>query len=312
MTMQGDPLTEVFDALRLSGGLYFTADLGGEFAVAVPEDRNTVRFHGVLSGTCGVKVPGFPSESLSAGDWGIIPHGATQTLFRGDRSNPIPLPSAMAAGTMTSGGRFLLGTDGPRTEMLCGFCEFRSGFTHPLLWQLPPMVILRRSEIRDNESLSAVSAILTAEGAGGYPGKSVLLTRAIEILFLLVVRRCTGSPPGASTGFVSVLADARLSRPLRAIHRNPAARWTLAEMARSAGMSRSAFADAFKEKTGMAPVAYLRMWRMVRARELLRGTDLDIAEIAARCGYDSLPSFSIRFKKETGMGPGTYRRTARG
>lgn len=311
MNDTADPLTDVFDALRLTGGLYFAADLRGDFAVAVPPDRDTIRFHLGLSGSCGVAVPGFPPETLSAGDWAIVPHGVTQTLFRGRAGQPMPLSAALARGRLSPEGRFHLGTDGARTELLCGFCEFRSGYSHPLLTQLPPMLILRRTEIEADAALSAISAILVAEAGAGQGGRTAILTRTIETLFLLVIRRMTDAAQGASGGFVSVLADERLGRSVRAMHSRPEKPWTLPDLARMAGMSRSAFAEAFAEKAGMGPAAYLRLWRMIRARELLRGTDLDVAEIAARCGYESLPSFSARFKRETGLGPGAYRRGAK-
>ncbi|WP_421882734.1 AraC family transcriptional regulator [Pacificispira sp.] len=306
--VRNDPLSDVLDALRLTGGMYFTADLRGDFAIVIPEDGDTIRIHGGLDGDCMVTVPGLPPIGLAAGDWVLIPHGATQTLFRDNSRPAVPLNEALSAGTLTPDGRFQYGETGACTTLLCGFCRFRAGFNHPVLSQLPKVVVLRAAEIRNDPPLTALLGILAAEHDGGQPGGTAILTRSMEMLLLYALRRLTGKEMSATPGFLTVLADRRLRRSVEAIHNRPEARWTLSDLAREAGMSRTAFAEAFAARAGMAPAAYLRLWRMIRARDLLRHTDLDVSEIAARCGYESVPSFSIRFKKETGLGPGAFRR----
>jgi AraC-like DNA-binding protein len=49
----------------------------------------------------------------------------------------------------------------------------------------------------------------------------------------------------------------------------------------------------------------------MKARRLLRESGLSTQEIAARCGYASLPSFTRRYKAAFGIGPGAYRRGAK-
>ena len=73
-------------------------------------------------------------------------------------------------------------------------------------------------------------------------------------------------------------------------------------------MSRARFAERFTRRVGLAPIAYLTHWRLMKARRLLRESDLSTEEIAARCGYASLPSFTRRYKAAFGVGPGAYRR----
>ena len=86
--------------------------------------------------------------------------------------------------------------------------------------------------------------------------------------------------------------------------------WTIAELAVCSGLSRAVFAEKFTAAVGQPPIAYLTNWRLINARRLLRESDLGTDEIARRCGYQSLPSFSRRFKAVFRVGPGAYRRTA--
>ena len=109
-------------------------------------------------------------------------------------------------------------------------------------------------------------------------------------------------------GFLAALGDRRLARALAAIHRVPARRWTLAALAREAGLSRTVFADDFARQVSQPPLTYLTRWRMTLAGDLLVRTDLPVEAIAERVGYASTAAFSRRFKDTCGVGPGAFRR----
>jgi AraC-like DNA-binding protein len=82
----------------------------------------------------------------------------------------------------------------------------------------------------------------------------------------------------------------------------------LPDMARAAGLSVSRFAHAFREKTGLAPVEYLRRRRMEHARSLLLSTPLPIKEIAEQCGCTDQYVFSKMFRRIMGLPPGALRK----
>lgn len=86
----------------------------------------------------------------------------------------------------------------------------------------------------------------------------------------------------------------------------------VAKLAKRVGLSRSGFAERFTERVGEAPLQYLVRWRVARAAEFLRDTDDSIAEVAARVGYESVPSFSRTFKRWRGASPAAFRRMAKG
>ena len=87
--------------------------------------------------------------------------------------------------------------------------------------------------------------------------------------------------------------------------------WTVAELARTAGLSRSSFFDRFTRTVGLPPMEYLLAWRMAVAKDLLRRQDLGIDEVAERVGYGSASTFSTAFSRYVGQPPRRYARIAR-
>lgn len=99
------------------------------------------------------------------------------------------------------------------------------------------------------------------------------------------------------------MSDKRLAKAIEAIHSLPGHRWTLPDLAVLAGLSRSAFAQQFCERTGETPIAYLTRWRMLLATERLQAGTERLAEIANSLGYESENAFSTAFKRVTGCSP---------
>src|SRR4029079_16877851 len=99
----------------------------------------------------------------------------------------------------------------------------------------------------------------------------------------------------AAPGLLRGLADARLAPAIRQMHGQLTRSWTVAQLAKAAALSRSAFFDRFTRTVGVPPMEYLLAWRMAVARDLLRRQDLGIAEVAERVGYGSASTFSTAF-----------------
>jgi AraC-like DNA-binding protein len=96
------------------------------------------------------------------------------------------------------------------------------------------------------------------------------------------------------------------------MHSQLARSWTVAELAKTAALSRSAFFERFTRTVGLRPMEYLLAWRMAVARDLLRRQDLGIAQVAERVGYGSASTFSTAFRRYVGQAPGRYARTFAG
>ena len=130
----------------------------------------------------------------------------------------------------------------------------------------------------------------------------------MEVLFVEALRS-TGSQ--GSSGILRSRDDAHLAAALRHIHERPTAPWTLAALAKAAGMSRSAFADRFRYGVGLTPMGDLLQWRMTLAKDLLRLGAGSLAEIAQRTGYGSARAFSVAFTRHVGTPPSLYARGTR-
>ena len=97
---------------------------------------------------------------------------------------------------------------------------------------------------------------------------------------------------------------------MAAIHAAPERRWTVDDLAAQAGVSRSRLDARFHEVLGRSPIRYLNEWRMHIAQDLLATTDLTVAAVSRRVGYDAEEAFSRAFKRAHGLSPAPWR-TAR-
>jgi len=127
-------------------------------------------------------------------------------------------------------------------------------------------------------------------------------------IFVQAIRAHAASCAVEASGWIGALIDPRLSRAFRAVHARVEHPWTVEELAREAGMSRSAFAARFGDSVGLSPLDYVTRWRMFRAGGMLRRGDRSIAEVAVRVGYENESAFAKAFKRVTGVTPGVYRK----
>jgi AraC-like DNA-binding protein len=107
------------------------------------------------------------------------------------------------------------------------------------------------------------------------------------------------------------LVDRNVARALDHIHDRPAHAWTLRELARESGMSRSVLAERFHRFVGVPPMLYLARWRMLLAAAMLSTSSLKMAAIAEQVGYASETAFSRAYKRWAGVGPAAWRRRGR-
>jgi AraC-like DNA-binding protein len=114
------------------------------------------------------------------------------------------------------------------------------------------------------------------------------------------------------TGWFTALKDHKVCATISAIHDDPARRWTLQDLAAVAGMSRSVFAQRFKDVAGETPMDYLTRWRMLLAGERLENTNDKLSAIAPALGYESESAVATAFKRVMGCTPREYARNAQG
>jgi AraC-like DNA-binding protein len=138
------------------------------------------------------------------------------------------------------------------------------------------------------------------------PGGTLVAQQVAYTLLVEALRLHVAAGTRRVTGWLFALSDARMNSPLSCMHQSPAREWTLQDLARCAGMSRTAFAQAFKKTVGESPMAYLTRWRMTLAANRLQDKRESISSIAPSLGYRSESAFSAAFRRQWGSSPRQY------
>ena len=108
-----------------------------------------------------------------------------------------------------------------------------------------------------------------AEARSPRPGGAGVLAKLAEVLFIEVLRLYMNEQSAGRTGWLAGVGDRIVGAALNALHKRPAHAWTLEELAREAGTSRSVLAERFQQLVGSSPMQYLTQWRMLLAANLL-------------------------------------------
>lgn len=187
------------------------------------------------------------------------------------------------------------------SDFTCARLIFEGGDTHPLARALPPLVALPLAAV---PGLAATLGLLFAETDRVRCGQRLLADRLFEVVVIQLLRWLLDHPEQAAIqpGLITGLSDPRLARVLVAMHEAPGEAWPLARMAACAGMSRTAFANAFRDKVGQTPADYLANWRMALAQNLLRDGH-GLQSLADTLGYANQSALSRAFTAHTGLSP---------
>jgi len=173
---------------------------------------------------------------------------------------------------------------------------------------LPRMLHLRAASIPENGWLGSFIRAAIDEADNRRSGGEGVLARLSELMFIEVVRRYVESLPPEQTGWLAGLRDRHVGHALNLLHGKPSHPWTLDQLAKEVGLSRSVFVERFSHFVGQPPMQYLAEWRMQIAAGLLSQTSDNVARIAAAVGYESEAAFSRAFKKVVGLPPAAWRR----
>ncbi|WAS91768.1 AraC family transcriptional regulator [Nannocystis punicea] len=294
-----DPLSEVIALLQPRAVFSKPISGAGRWAVRYSEFGQP-SFCTVLEGSCRLAVDGHRPLTLAAGDFVLLPAtpGFTMSGFEPAKPERID-PKVTPAPTQevrhgTRGGR-------PDVRLLGGYFAFGSPDATLLVSLLPAVM-----HIRGVERLSLLVRLVGDESRERRSGRDLVLARLVEVLLIEALRSTAGedAPPGLLRG----LTDARLAPAIRQMHGQLARPWTVAQLAKTAALSRSAFFERFTQSVGLPPMGYLLAWRMAVAKDLLRRQDLGLAEVAERVGYASASTFSTAFSRHVGQAPSHYAR----
>ncbi|MCW5982056.1 MAG: AraC family transcriptional regulator [Bryobacteraceae bacterium] len=315
-----DAFSEILSGVKLSGALYFNAEFTAPWGVAAPPSRelapalapgapHLVIYHFVIDGRAFAHTADGQSTMLEPGDVVIFPHGDAHVLTSEARPVESRQTSAIVRKIMERDLTLLrIGGGGAATRFVCGYMACDPQLSRPILTGLPPVF---RVNVRTDPSgywLESSILHLVEEAASGRVGSEAMLAKLSEALFVDTLRRYVASLPDEQTGWLAGARDPVVGRSLGLMHGRVNHPWTIADLAREVGLSRSALVERFTRYLSEPPMTYLTRWRLQLAARALTRTPKGVAEIAAEVGYESEAAFNRAFKREFGLPPARYRR----
>lgn len=313
-----DALSETLRVVRLVGAVFINARFTAPWCYQSPRAdtaapllepgaERVVIWHLITEGECFVEMEDGSVVRLVAGDAVLFPQGDAHLMT----SQP-GLPPATGANLDTVLARrprqLAYGGGGARTKLICGYLACDHRLAQLLLAGLPSLL---RVNVRGSNAglwLEASVRYALTEARSPRPGGEGVLAKLAEVLFIEVLRLYMNEQGEGRTGWLAGVGDRVVGAALNALHRKPAFAWTLEELAREAGTSRSVLAERFQHLVGSSPMQYLTHWRMLLAANLLCRSSAPLSRIAEDVGYQTDTAFSRAFRREYGAPPATWRR----
>ncbi len=307
-TRSEDPLGETLHLLRLQGVLYCQAELSAPWGIEIPNLEGCLSFQVVTQGRYLLEVDGQEPQWIERGSVVLLPEGRPHRCRSRPRVRAVPLDQLPVEPLTDVYERLDFGGGGATTSITYGVLRFDRLAAQRLLQALPPIILIDsfHSDIVSGW-LSDMLRWIREEAAARRFGGEAMITRLADIVVIRVLRAWLDASPHAQIGWLAALRDPQLGRALAALHQSPARPWTLSALAKTAGMSRSAFSARFCAHVGESPMRYLSGWRMLVARHALRHTRDGLTEVAKQVGYATEAAFCKAFKREFGVTPGSVR-----
>jgi AraC family transcriptional regulator, alkane utilization regulator len=334
-----DVLSDVLRIVRLTGAIFFTADLSAPYSIASPPSYRMLRhmkkdggclslFHILTEGSCWFKIQNNVSFQLTEGDVIIFPQGCSHVMCSSTNLQSKELLKLISFEALTNRKKVAYGGNGGLTRFICGYLICDQRF-NPLLGAMPDVFVIARPgkpgrsgffpdpglhdhvvRITADSWLDITLQQLIKEVKDDNIGGDTMVTRLTELMFVEIVRRYMNGLPAKTNGWLAGLRDAEVGKALEFFHAHPEKKWNVEYLASEVGVSRSAFAQRFCDLVGEPPMKYLTGWRMQLAKHFLLQPHLSLATVAEKVGYESDIAFSRAFKRYVGEPPAFWREHA--
>ncbi|GGK90804.1 AraC family transcriptional regulator [Mangrovihabitans endophyticus] len=307
-----DPLNNMLTILDAEMGAPSRIEKTGSWAVRFDEYQQ-FRIGAVLRGDIWLRVDGGAPRRLSEGDCYLLGDGKPHVIGS-DLTAPASDGDAETAetGGLETARSAAADPAAISSVVLTGSLGLDQA-TEPLLRSRIPGYVEMKSSSYRSQVARPILELLSRENAWEIPDADLMRLHLSRILLIQLVRTalrtadgCAAAPPDR----LLTRMDERIRCALDLIHRQPSKRWTVANLAAAAHMSRSVFAARFRTAVGMPPLEYLEMWRIRSAAAVLQSTDRTVSSVAAQFGYSADSTFSRAFKRVTGRAPKQYRQLA--
>lgn len=313
--MPSEPLRDALESLQLEGAIFLRAEYtegwsiegqgGSTFAAMMyPGAVRLVLFHVIASGRCWVSRPGGDRYWASAGEMIVLPYGDAHLMGGVTSATPAHITGLIPEPPWAEMPIVRHGSGGDRTDVVCGFLYSEDPLFDPTMSAFPPAFVVR-PPAGPAKSWFDASVEYALESSGRHPGAASM--KLPELLLVEALRLHLETSPAGDRGWVAGLRDPVVGAAMASLHGSPERKWTVAELAAEAAVSRSLLDARFRDTLGRSPIRYLSEWRMHVAQSLLATTDVTVATVARRVGYDSEEAFSRAFKRRYGQAPSLWR-----
>lgn len=283
--------------LQLGSEVNYVGQLCDAWHMSTVGGSDVATFHLVCHGEAWVHVSGVKPTRMSAGDIAFFPHDAAHS-FSGEPKLPeqpsdyhCPVPRDKSA---------------TGTGLLCGQLRLPAHIRRLLLASFPDFMLIRPDRSPVGRQMAKLIEMMTEEAIHNDLGVTAILDRLSDALFLYVIRHAMRHEPKLSP-LLAALSDEHLRLAVSGFMDHPEEVWTVERMAGLACKSRSAFAERFSQLVRMPPMEFVATWRMQIATGLLAEGQVNMLDVAQRCGYESEAAFRKAFKRVIGIAPGRMR-----
>jgi AraC-like DNA-binding protein len=313
-----DVLSEVLKAVKLQGAMFYNGEFSSPWSLCSPASRSVgaylapgsghvIIYHLLTEGHASARLLDGERIALDAGDLVIFPHGDPHIIENGPPTKTVDLAKELARIVANRLKIARFGGGGEVTKFICGFMACDPQLSQVFLSGLPPVF---KVSIRNDASgrwLENSIRFSVNEADASRAGGEAVLARLSEVLFVETLRAYIAHLPPGQTGWLAGARDAEVGKTLALMHRNPAQPWTIASLAKAAGVSRSLIAERFRHYLNESPMAYLTRWRLQLGAQMLTSTSHPVAQIAYEVGYESEAAFNRAFKREFEAPPARFR-----
>jgi AraC-like DNA-binding protein len=237
----------------------------------------------------------------------MIPHGDPHIMENGPPTKTVD-ESEQIAEVLSQGLKlWRLGGGGEVTRFVCGYMACEPRLSQVFLSWLPPLFKVGIRSDASGQWLENSIRFSVEQAGDSRAGGEAVLAKLSEVLFVETLRAYIAMLPPQQTGWLAGARDSEVGKTLALMHRNPTHPWTLANLAKQAGVSRSVLAERFRHYLNEPPMAYLTRWRLQLGAQMLSSTSYSVAQIAEEVGYESEAAFNRAFKREFTLPPARFR-----
>lgn len=298
-----DALTQMLRGLRLDGVEYGRCQPCAPWATSFPAGE-AARFHFVAAGSAWLQSPSGEWTELKPGDAVLLPRGDAHVLASEPGLAPKPFES-LPRKTLCDGIVDVQCESGGN-KLFFAVMRFNVDKHHPLL-QMMPEVMQTRDLAASEPTIPPLLDAMMREAEMNRVGSGGMLARLADVLTATIIRTWVEHGGAQSSGWIAAVNNPDIGRVLSAIHIDPSHDWSVDELAKLMGASRSGFAQRFADAVGETPARYVLRTRMQQAHQWLREGQR-VASVAEKLGYDSEASFSRAFKRVMGAPPSQFRK----